>query len=64
MKDPKGRDIFWVGAVGEGNDAGPGTDFNAIARNNISITPIQVDLTRYAVLDDVSQWIKKWPDHD
>lgn len=64
MKDPKGRDIFWVGAVGEGNDAGPGTDFNAVARNNISITPLQVDLTRYSLLDDVSRWINQWHNHD
>ena len=64
MQDPKGRDIFWVGAVGEGNDAGPGTDFHAIARNNISITPIHVDLTRYGLLDDVSRWINEWHTHD
>lgn len=57
MQDPKKRTVYWVGPPGSGQDAGPGTDFHAIARNNISITPLQVDLTRHGVLEDVSRWI-------
>lgn len=57
MRDPKGRDVYWIGSVGAGNDAGPGTDFHALANNRISVTPLQVDLTRYNVLDDVAAWV-------
>jgi 5'-nucleotidase len=59
MQDPKGRDVYWVGSVGPGNDAGPGTDFYAVANNRISVTPLLVDLTRFSVLDDVANWISK-----
>ena len=57
MKDPKGREVYWIGPAGPGNDVGPGTDFNAINNGNISVTPLQFDLTRYDVLEDVSSWI-------
>ena len=56
-KDPRGRPIFWVGPVGPEQDAGPGTDFYAINNNNVSITPMQVDLTKYSVIEDVTQWV-------
>ncbi len=60
MKDPKNRDIYWVGPVGSGADAGPGTDFHAIKQGNISITPLQFDLTRYGVLNDLKDWIAEF----
>ncbi len=57
MKDPKNRIVYWVGPVGPGEDAGPGTDFYAINQGNVSVTPLQFDLTRYDVLDDLRRWI-------
>ncbi|MEM9532889.1 MAG: 5'/3'-nucleotidase SurE [Pseudomonadota bacterium] len=57
QQDPRGRDIFWIGAAGPEADAGPGTDFDAIRRGCVSITPIHVDLTRYAALDSVGAWV-------
>ncbi len=56
--DPHGNPIYWVGAAGAEADAGPGTDFFAIKRNCISITPLQVDLTRYTALDQAASWLK------
>ncbi|RKZ48919.1 MAG: 5'/3'-nucleotidase SurE [Gammaproteobacteria bacterium] len=56
-EDPRGRPIFWVGPVGPEQDAGPGTDFYAINNNNVSITPMQVDLTKYSVIEYVTQWV-------
>ena len=56
--DPRGRAIYWVGPAGPEEDAGPGTDFNAIRRRCVSITPLQVDLTRYTALDTVAQWLQ------
>jgi len=57
--DPRGRSIYWVGPVGPEQDAGPGTDFYAINHNNVSITPLQVDLTKYSVIEDITQWVGK-----
>lgn len=56
--DPRGRTIYWVGPPGAEQDAGPGTDFHAIRHNYVSITPILVDLTRYAALDKVAGWLQ------
>ena len=42
-----GRDIYWIGAAGDINDDGPGTDFAAVAAGFVSITPLQIDLTRH-----------------
>ena len=55
--DPNGRPVYWVGPVGPEQDAGPGTDFYAIRNNNVSITPLHVDLTRYSVLDELTEWL-------
>ncbi|MDH5190377.1 MAG: 5'/3'-nucleotidase SurE [Gammaproteobacteria bacterium] len=58
MEDPRGRDIYWVGPPGGEQDAGPGTDFHAVNNNKVSITPIQIDLTCYKAIDQVSEWVK------
>jgi 5'-nucleotidase len=55
--DPRGRDIFWVGPPGEEQDAGEGTDFYAIRHNYVSVTPLHIDLTRHAVLRELSEWL-------
>ncbi len=59
LDDPRGRRFFWVGAPGGEQDNGPGTDFNAIRRGFVSVTPIHVDLTRYQALEQVGQWVQK-----
>jgi len=55
--DPRGRKIYWIGAAGPEQDAGPGTDFHAVNHGYVSITPLQVDLTRHQALDDLRQWV-------
>ncbi len=55
--DPRGRDIYWVGPPGSEQDAGPGTDFDAIKQGYVSITPLQLDLTRYDTMDNIEQWL-------
>lgn len=56
-KDPRGRLMYWIGPAGAEEDAGPGTDFDAIRRGYISVTPIHVDLTRYQALEQVAGWV-------
>jgi len=58
-KDPRGETVYWIGAAGAEADAGPGTDFDAIRRLAVAITPMQVDMTRYTALEQVSSWLKK-----
>lgn len=57
QKDPRGRPIYWVGPAGVEEDAGPGTDFHAVRNNFVSITPLQIDLTRYGAIKDLEAWI-------
>lgn len=57
--DPRGGKIYWVGDAGREKDAGPGTDFYAIGQGEVSVTPLQVDLTRHRMLEEVSAWLEK-----
>lgn len=57
--DPYGRPVYWIGPSGAEADAGPGTDFDAVRRRAVSITPLHVDLTRYTALDQIASWLKK-----
>jgi 5'-nucleotidase len=60
--DPRGRTIYWVGPPGAEQDAGPGTDFYAVSAGFVSVTPLQLDLTRYDRLNDLKAWLPK--EHD
>ncbi len=57
--NPHGETVYWVGAAGEAQDAGEGTDFHALASQQVSITPLQIDLTQYSQLDAVRAWMEK-----
>lgn len=57
--DPKGRKIYWVGAAGRGQDAGPGTDFHAISHGFVSVTPLKLDLTDRNRISLVEEWLPK-----
>lgn len=54
---PRGDLVYWVGAAGSAQDAGEGTDFHAAASGLVSITPLQVDLTRYSQVQTVTDWL-------
>ena len=54
---PHGETVYWVGAAGKAQDAGEGTDFDAVAQQRVSITPLQIDLTQYNQIDSVRSWI-------
>ena len=55
--DPFGRPIYWVGPPGEAQDAGPGTDFAAVEDGQVSVTPMQIDLTRHRGIAPLQQWL-------
>ncbi len=55
-KDPRGRDIYWIGG-GQITWTGTGdTDHAAVAGGYVSVTPLHMDLTSYQLLETVKQW--------
>jgi 5'-nucleotidase len=56
---PRGDTVYWVGAAGAAQDAGEGTDFHAIANHRVSVTPLQMDLTHFAQLGAVRDWLAR-----
>ena len=58
-RDPHGRRIYWIGPAGEGQDAGAGTDFEAVERGAVAVTPIKVDLTRHEAVSELGDWLAR-----
>ncbi|HOJ23093.1 MAG TPA: 5'/3'-nucleotidase SurE, partial [Armatimonadota bacterium] len=54
--DPYGRVYYWLGGEPPEDVLEEGTDVKAIAENCISITPVQLDLTDYDLIPEVSTW--------
>ena len=55
--DPRGSTIYWVGAAGPEQDAGPGTDFHAVKNRYVSVSPLHLDLTHYKAMQSKAQWV-------
>jgi 5'-nucleotidase len=55
--NPHGETVYWVGAAGKAQDAGEGTDFHAISCKQVSLTPLQMDLTQYSQIEAVRGWL-------
>ena len=56
-EDPRGRPVYWIGPAGASQDAGPGTDFDAVSNGYVSVTPLTVDLTDRDALEPLRAWI-------
>jgi len=56
--DPYNRKIYWVGPTGMEQDAGAGTDFDAIKNGYVSVTPLQIDLTRHEGVKPLQNWLE------
>jgi 5'-nucleotidase len=57
-RDPKGHPVYWIGPAGAGADAGAGTDFLAVENGLVSVTPLQIDLTRHAAMPTIGRWLE------
>jgi 5'-nucleotidase len=56
MKDPWGRQIYWIGG-GEITWTGePDSDFRAIQDGYVSVTPLHLDLTHFHALEEAKTW--------
>ncbi len=60
QQNPRGEPIYWIGPPGDARDATEGTDFHAIANGQVSITPLQLDLSNAQTRERMiqSQWNK------
>ena len=56
-QNPRGEMQYWVGAAGPAQDAGAGTDFYAVQHHRVSVTPLQIDLTHYDQMDQITRWL-------
>lgn len=56
---PRNQTVYWVGAAGSAQDAGPGTDFHAVASDCVSLTPLQMDLTHQQQIPLIKAWLVK-----
>ena len=57
--DAYGDEIHWIGPPPPPEDSNQETDFNAIAHNKISITPLATNLTDSSQINDLKDWIDK-----
>ena len=57
--NPRNQTVYWVGAAGSAQDAGPGTDFYAVAADRVSVTPLQVDLSHQLQIPVIKSWLAK-----
>lgn len=55
-EDGRGRRIYWLGDSGKIKDGSEGTDFHAIHANQVSITPLHIDLTAHHQAGKVKEW--------
>lgn len=56
MKDPWGRDIFWIGGGSVAWSGSDDSDFRAVKDGYISVTPLHLDLTARDRLEDAERW--------
>lgn len=54
---PRNQTVYWIGAAGGAQDAGPGTDFHAVESGRVSVTPLQIDLTHQQQIGTVRDWL-------
>lgn len=56
MRDPWGREIFWIGGGQISWSGEDDSDFRAVQEGFISVTPLHLDLTHHTVLQAATTW--------
>ncbi len=59
--DPRGRKYYWIGGDDLGYSQEDGTDCVAVHEGYVSVTPLQVDLTNYKLLQETQTLNFRWP---
>jgi 5'-nucleotidase len=56
MRDPWGRDIYWIGGGSATWRGEADSDFQAVLDGYVSVTPLSLDLTNHGLLTDTASW--------
>jgi 5'-nucleotidase len=56
MKDPWGREIFWIGGGSAEWSGAEDSDFRAVREGYISVTPLHLDLTHHHLIETAAAW--------
>jgi 5'-nucleotidase len=62
QRDPRGRQIFWIGGGRPIWEATPGTDFHEVACGWASVTPLHLDMTEHRFLAELQGMKPSWSD--
>jgi len=54
--DPRGKPYFWIGEEYFNSNSADGTDYNAIERGYVSVTPLKSDMTDHQALAAIDSW--------
>jgi len=57
--NPRGEVMYWIGGAGSAKDEAHDTDFFATSMGHVSVTPLQVDLTDHAELNNWNSYLQK-----
>ena len=58
IQDSKDLSLYWIGENGKEADNIEGTDFHAVTNNYVSVTPLQIDLTKYSEVNLLGNWLE------
>ena len=56
--DKEDSSKYWIGENGKEDENGPGTDFDAVKNNFVSITPLHIDLTNHREVKVLENWLE------
>lgn len=54
--DPRNRPYYWIGGEAPSGVPEEGSDIGALSEGYVSVTPLQLDLTAYSVMERLSDW--------
>jgi len=54
--DPRGRNYYWIGTADLSFQDIPGTDYHAVSRGHVSISPLHIDLTNHGSIAILKGW--------
>jgi len=54
--DPRGKKYFWIAGQAIVSEGGKDSDFSAIEKGYISITPLHLDWTNYKTIEEMKGW--------
>jgi len=56
MVDPRGRNYYWIGTADLKFHDIEGSDYHAVSRGHVSITPLHLDLTNHSSMGLIASW--------